>query len=534
MCSGYPRLFARIVKKYELGRKYRSIFGGTMWIIKSSEFIVRGNRLLRMYSYYSLFLALLMMTIDDIDKKNVIFGQQAPYLFLVLASIYIFAASIFAAIASRNPDPQAATSYVFLEVAILAGMMYASGGLETGFSSLLLVPLVISNLLAPGVLGYGVAAWASIAIFYSQHIWPDNFAPQQIVNTGVFGALCFALAWLTQALSGRLQSALSLASDRAKHIRRLQGFSQRALMNMPGGIIACDPSGQILFHNPQAYAWFGIVDNTLLPASLTDIKDSKRIDVNGEQLLVTRVNIPDSQQDYLLFIEDSARIEAEAQQIKLASLGRLTASIAHEIRNPLSALRQASQLLAETPYLKSEEQHLTQIIEQHCMRINRTIEDILQLARGHQANVEVLRLKPWLVHFHDQLKHLEPAPDYSLTIECADDILVPFDADHLQQILHNLAVNGLRYARKQNHGNAQLQLRVSTNNTRVFLDVLDNGFGVAASIRKNLFEPFNTGEHNGTGLGLYLCRELCQANQSRIEYIQQSQGACFRITMRKA
>ena len=499
----------------------------------STGLMVRGNHLLRLYSYYSLLLALLLMVITGLDRDTVFVGNVRPLLMLSAATAYVIAAALFAAIASRNPDPQAATGYVFVEIALLSAMMLASGGLGSGFSSLLLIPLVISNLLAPGVLGYGVAAWTTLAIFYTEFLRNDVSDPQTLVSAGSYGFLCFALAWVTQSLSRRLNSALSLASEQATRLRRLQRLSQQALMDMPDGIIACDQQHRILFFNQRARQWFNLFEGQLLPAPLRIGQEQEMLDTGNEQLLLRRVTLSGSEAgDYLLEIEDSSRVAAEAQQFKLASLGRLTASIAHEIRNPLSALRQAAQLLAETPYLQTDERQLTHIIEQHCLRINRTIEDILQLSRRSRSSSESLRLTPWLEHFAQQFRDQHAGEFFSLNYHCPNDILIMFDADHLQQILHNLCSNGLRYARRHAGDQASLTLTVQTiSPQRVQLDIIDNGGGVNEEHSRHLFEPFYTTEHNGTGLGLYLCRELCEANQARIQYHSITDGACFRLLL---
>lgn len=504
--------------------------------IKSTDLIVHGRRLLRFYSYYSLFLALLLIITDALDDGNIIIASRLPHVFLIASSAYVVVASLFAAIANREPDPQLAVSYVFLEIALLTALMHASGGLETGFSSLILIPLVISNLLAPGVLGYGVAAWTTIAVLYTQHMWPDTYKTQEVVNSGLYGMLCFTLAWLTQALSRRLNSALSLASDQATRIRRLQQFSQQALLELPSGIIACDRHNRILFYNHQVLNWFRLKEGLPLPDRLRGDSEEFRLQVRHDNLLIRRVSLSGGMEgDYLLYIEDAAQISAKAQQFKLASLGRLTASIAHEIRNPLSALRQAAQLLAETPDMADTEKQLTGIIEQQCLRINRTIEDILQLSRRRQVTPESMQLTPWLTHFAEQFRSTATTSHYQLAIHATEDLKALFDPDHLQQVLHNLCANGLRYALKNAPDNARLTLIAGVNNQRqIQLDVVDNGGGVPAEQRPHLFEPFYTTEHSGTGLGLYLCRELCEANQAQIQYHPLPNGTCFRILMKPA
>ena len=495
-----------------------------------SDFLIKGQRLLRLYSYYSLFLALLLIIADSIDRQDILLAGNAPRVFLIVSSLYVIIAAAFVAFASRRPNPHNAISYVFLEIALLSALMFASGGSDSGFSSLILIPLVISNLLAPGVLGFGVAAWSTLALFYTQQYLLADLEAQSIVHSGLQGTLFFTLAAITQSLSSRLQSTLSLADKQATRIRRLQNFSKTALYELPNGVIACDKDHQILLFNQQASRWFELQEGVPLPTLLQQTRPGDVLEHQQLNLLINRVALEQAEPgDYLLYLEDSARISAEAQQIKLASLGRLTASIAHEIRNPLSALRQAAQLLGETDYLQPAEQKLTQIAEQHCMRINRTIEDILQLSRRTQACRETLRLRPWLVHFADHFRNLHAQQTFSLKYRCDESLLIDFDPDHLQQILHNLCSNGLRHALQHRPDNACLYLIAQQKDDKVQLTIADNGGGVSAEQQKHLFEPFYTTEHNGTGLGLYLCRELCEANHATIQYIRSRNQTCFRI-----
>lgn len=494
-----------------------------------SEQLVNGSRLLRLYSYYSLLLALVLVVLTVLDTNHLYVGRDYPTLMLASSATLVVLAALFTVIAYRQPDPQLATGYIFIEVALLSCMMLASGGLGTGFSNLIILPLVVSNLLTPGILGYSVAAWTTIAVFYTQYMW-GNTQTSEHISIGLYGFLSFILAFITQNISARLNSALSLASEQATSIRRLQRFSQQALMDMPDGIIACDQQHRILFLNHRAKQWFLLKEGEDLPDYLRNAAPQSILEHHGETLLIRQVKPHDSERDdYLLEIEDGARLAAEAQQIKLASLGRLTASIAHEVRNPLSALRQAAQLLAENEHIKEEDLYLTNVIEQQSLRINRIIEDVLQLSRRQQAKMETLRLEPWLKHFSEQFRDQHKKEHFHLHIECPPTLLIQFDADHFQQILHNLCSNALRYALAENPNNAQIFLNAQPSDELVELTIIDNGKGVKEEYIHNLFEPFYTSEHNGTGLGLYLCRELCEANNARIQYQHIATGACFKM-----
>lgn len=496
----------------------------------TSELLVRGHRLLRLYSYYSLFLALLLILVNSVDTGRAIIGSHHAMLFSITVAVYVFCASVFVVVASRNPDVELATSYVFIETALLAQLMFASGGLDSGFSSLLLIPVVIANLLTPGVLGYAVAAWTALAIMFWQHLWPEHYHTPDLVNAGTYGFLCFLLAGLTQALSRRLKSALQLANQQSQRLKRLQKLSRQAVMDLPYGMVACDQEQRVIFANEVAMQHFVLQEGKPLPDRLCSLRAQFTIEHDHQRWNVRRQPLNDQSGDALLLIEDEARIAARAQQLKLASLGQLSASIAHEIRNPLSAMRHAAQLLAETSYLATEEQQLTRMIEQHSMRINRTIEDMLQLARRRPTDIGMIALPAWLERFQEHFRSRHDTISLKWTLHCDPSLCIRFDAHQLEQVLENLCSNGLRHARQANPNSPRLTIQArALSNRRVQIDVIDNGNGVSEEQQAHLFEPFFTTEQQGTGLGLYLCRELCEANHANIHYHFLNQGSCFRI-----
>jgi two-component system sensor histidine kinase PilS (NtrC family) len=341
-----------------------------------------------------------------------------------------------------------------------------------------------------------------------------------------------------------LNSTLDITQIQAADINRLRKINKHILFYLPDAMIACNKNNVILLSNDMAQQWFYCKEKDVLPPFLMcyiKSKDNQKVHFthDGRHLILNKSPLSNSLEgDYVLSIEDASHIAAEAQQIKLASLGRLTASIAHEIRNPLSALRHAAQLLAEAPDLSKGDIKLTQIIEQHCMRINRTVEDILQISRRDNATAEVIKLKPWLDHFSNAFRQSHKE-DFSLVISCNPKYLICFDPDQLQQVLHNICGNGLRYALLKNPTQAEIRITARQHvNGSINLYLVDNGSGISEENQRKLFEPFFTTEHTGTGLGLYLCREICEANETSIQYIPNDQltenlGTCFRLNFNK-
>jgi two-component system sensor histidine kinase PilS (NtrC family) len=221
----------------------------------------------------------------------------------------------------------------------------------------------------------------------------------------------------------------------------------------------------------------------------------------------------------------------QAQQLKLASLGGLTASIAHEIRNPLGAISHAAQLLEESTDLRKEDARLAEIIHQHTVRANKVIENVLQLSRRKQSSPELLDMKVWLEQFiADFCTNQDQNCDIKFICD-QDNLQFRVDASQIHQVLTNLFQNGIRYSEKKT-GERTLTVVADFNiqSEQPTLDIIDQGEGIPMEQQDKVFEPFYTSEKSGTGLGLYIARELCEANQARLDLQPIRNGCCFRIT----
>ena len=260
-------------------------------------------------------------------------------------------------------------------------------------------------------------------------------------------------------------------------------------------------------------------------------------DVNHQGAMAVRARFVQSgaraSETSLIYLEDT-QVEGERlQELKLASLGQLTASIAHEIRNPLGAISHAAQLLSESEELSKADSRLAQIIIDNSKRTDSTIDTVLNLSRRKLPKRTIIRLKHWLKEFFDDFlaQNKLRSDQLSLFIEPAD-LEVNFDPSHLHQILWNLSRNAVKYAKKDKSKlSLVIQVGVPDHAKNIVLNVMDNGTGVSKELAERLFEPFNAGSTQGTGLGLFMCRELSQANGSTLEYIQlASSGSCFRLS----
>ncbi|WP_201554988.1 sensor histidine kinase [Psychrobacter sp. 72-O-c] len=247
--------------------------------------------------------------------------------------------------------------------------------------------------------------------------------------------------------------------------------------------------------------------------------------------------IPLKDQSQLVMLEDLRREQASAQQLKLASLGQLTASIAHEIRNPLAAISQASQLLMEDVVENvtdndsnidrssdiTDNHELYKMIFAQTKRVNRIIEDVLKLSRQQTPNQQTLALAEWMPLFLNN--HFQ---DHDIFLHMRTQPVIQFDTHQLEQILINLINNGLRHS-SYAHPHAYVEIEIYHAENDVIIDVLDGGSGVSSANLNRLFDLFFTTAESGTGLGLYLSQSFCEANQARLLYIPEHEKTCFRV-----
>jgi two-component system sensor histidine kinase PilS (NtrC family) len=235
----------------------------------------------------------------------------------------------------------------------------------------------------------------------------------------------------------------------------------------------------------------------------------------------------------LIYLEDLGRAQNEAQQMKLAAMGRLTASIAHEVRNPLSAINQAAQLLEEDGAVAPEGQRLLSMIRNNAKRIDRIVGEVLQLNRRDRQQPEVIPLGEFVRTLTEEIVQAEGIPADGVDIDITDDLLVMFDRGHLNQIAWNLLRNAWQHCRK-GAGSIRIAARPGYMGDAVICELADDGPGVPAQYRAQIFEPFFTTRPGGTGLGLYIARELADANGAALELVAKSPGAIFRMTFKRA
>lgn len=512
--------------------------------------IEQGQRILRLYHLYRISVGLALVLLTSSDMHHELLNMVDAQLFRFGSWTYLAINVVLGVLLQQTHRPLPLFALTLFDVSLLSTLFYAGGGISSGLAPLLVISVAIANSILRGRLGLLIAALASSGLIYLTFYLSLQHpaATSQYVQAGALGALCFAAALIIQALGRRLQQSESLARRHAADVADLQTLNALILQRMRTGILVLDPQQRVLLANPSSQGQLGesqLVTRPLAqscPNLLERLHEWQANPALRPQTLQAFAEGPVLQPSFvplrrkgernlLIFLEDVSKVAQQAQQLKLASLGRLTAGIAHEIRNPLGAISHAAQLLQEAEELSAADRRLTQIILDQSRRMNLIVENILQLSRRRQAEPQLLDLRYWLHRFvGEQRESLHG--DSTLHLECASGSLqTRMDPQQLTQILTNLVQNGLRHS-AQKHGRGQVWLRLFRDEQSQLpvLEIGDDGDGIPADQLGNLFEPFFTTESKGTGLGLYISRELCESNRARLDHVPREGGACFRIT----
>lgn len=510
----------------------------------------QAQRLLRLYHLYRLSVGIILVLLISTDMDNQLLRSANDDLLRGGSWLYLILNILLVVFFEKTRRPTQLFTLALVDVLLLCVLFYAAGGVASALGNLLIVSVAISNALLRSRIGLLIAAVGALGIVGLSFLLNLSHAasPNDYLQVGTLGALCFAAALLVQGLVRRLEVSENLAEQRASEVMGLEALNALILQRMRTGILVLDDQRRVQLANHSALSLLGSPDleGQRLEDCAPDLVDrmqlwrnnptlrpqSVKIASNGVELQPSFIALDQSfAPQTLVFLEDIAQIAQHAQQLKLAGLGRLTAGIAHEIRNPLGAISHAAQLLRESEELTSADRRLTQIIQDHSQRMNRVIENVLQLSRRQQTEPQRLDLKPWLEQFVAQTR--EGAIDrQQIHLHIGSgDLRTLMDPNQLTQILDNLVRNAWRHS-AQEHDQAQvwLDLFVDPDSQLPIIEIRDDGAGVAPEQQAHLFEPFFTTSAQGTGLGLYLSRELCESNQARLDFKPRQGGGCFRIT----
>lgn len=496
--------------------------------------------------YFNLF-RLLLAGIFIVGGRSFGLGGEHPLVFDAAAFGYLAAvlALGFPDAVRRLGLERVILLQILADVLALSVIMWASGGYRSGMPVLMMVVLAGTGLLAEGRMVLFFAALATLAVLI-ENAW--RFAaggqPGDFLQVGIFCTGFFGIAVVSRRLALRAQANASLAAERGEALARQQAVNERIIRDMHDGVIVVGSDGRALQVNPQASALLGVariegrrleeIDPVFAEALARDDVQEPRVLRLGAAGRLMRCRTVRSAADggtgeALLYLTDFEDVERQMQQVKLAALGRLTASMAHEIRNPLSAVTQAAELLCEEKRADMQAR-LARIINDNAHRIERMIRDVLALGRREHAVPEALQLAAFVDEVIDARVLTNDTERAVYGIEIGHDVTLGVDRAHLHQILDNLLANARRYCSGQ-PGSVRLRAEALPGG-RVALHVIDDGPGLDGATRSHLFEPFFTTHAKGTGLGLYIARELAEANDATLELQGEGPGADFVLTGR--
>lgn len=509
--------------------------------------------MLRVFNFYRLVLACLFLVLYYSPLRGSYIDPGYTTLYLNASLTYfllIITNGLFILRQNTSYATQAQVA-IFTDIFLLTIIMHSCGGITSGVGALMLVTTAAGGILIGGRCAMVFAALASLFIFAEQaYIYRlGYFKSAYYPYTGMLGAGFFTIALLSYILAKRTEQTELISSQRKQTIVSLEELNQYIIQNMQSGIIITDGQQNINRYNEASPRLLG---RNILPENLADISlnlssafkqwlanpimNNARVTIPGQaDVYVSFASLPTQHTHFfMLTLEDISLYNQRVQKSMLVSLGQLTANIAHEIRNPLGAISHAGQLLAESPSLSTQEIRLTEIIQTHALRMNLIIEEILQLSRRNDSKRERIHLPSWLESYL-QIFEYENSKQYEqfyLSVD-ADVQDAACDSGHLTQILNNLCENALKYGYV---ADKKIQIKVSTFFRQPCIDVIDYGKGPSATSVKHLFEPFYTTSSSGTGLGLYISRELAELNKAMLSYhaLPDEQGCYFRLCLANA
>jgi two-component system sensor histidine kinase PilS (NtrC family) len=505
-------------------------------------------RLLSLLNVYRVLCAAVMLMVASL-AQNRLFTLHDPTLFYILCAAYLAygAVGFLATRTLQWPLPRLVLLLFMLDLSFMVGFLYASGGTGSGLGMLLFPWLAGNAWMLRSRIAFFHAALATVALLVLEIFWSVRFGTggSQFLPVGLLGLGYFATSGLSMLLGRYAYASELLAAQRGIDIENLAQVNQRIIQDMQDGVLVVDGNTRVRAFNSQAERLLGQFGEKESGMTLTDYslpisnywqawathagEDPPPLSVGGKLLRVRFVPVAQRRVDgALIYLEDLSRAQVQAQQIKLAALGRLTANIAHEIRNPLSAINHATELLLEEAALSETPRKLLGIVHTNSGRIDRIVREVLELNRRDRRQPENFELTHVLRTLVEEIIQVERIPPECVTIELAGSPAVRFDRGQFAQIVWNLLRNAWQHCRRQARS-IVLSARPGYSPYHVLFEVADDGPGVPAAARPQLFEPFFTTRAGGTGLGLYVARQICEANGATLDLVETSSGGLFRV-----
>ncbi|MDB6105864.1 MAG: two-component system, NtrC family, sensor histidine kinase PilS [Gammaproteobacteria bacterium] len=515
-------------------------------------------RVIGLLNLYRLLVPIVLIAVQALARPHSALLTVHPRLFLSACVAYLAAAMLL--IIARRLE-WSSLRFVALvnsgvDAAAIGLILYASGGVSSGLGILLVLPVGAMAVLADHRDAFLIAAVAAIAVLIQQIFvnLEDAASTTDYTTAGVLGAVLFLIALSAWPIANRLRESEALVRRQEVDLANLAQLSQYIVQHLRESILVIDTHDRIRLINESAAHILG--DTSAVPEALLGeasprllylletwrqnqgstavFPPSDQTFVGADGARVIRANFAplgsSNPAPVIVFLEDTSLLVEKVQQSKLAALGRLSASIAHEIRNPVGAMSHAAQLLGESSSLTSGEKRLTEIMRTNADRVSAIINNVLSLSKRAETRAETISLQAWTEEFHQEFCETMQLSRERLRTDALSPVEVRVDPSQLRQIVWNLCENAFK------HGVADrpeeiIEIRHGrlTPTGRPYLQVMDRGAGVNPDHAERIFEPFFSGGR-GTGLGLFLARELAQTNGATLLYEpRHGGGSIFRL-----
>jgi two-component system sensor histidine kinase PilS (NtrC family) len=531
-------------------------FGGPNTATERTLADQTARRIQRLVGVFRLLLALGLLGLALLDRDPPLLAARYPDWFAIIALAYAaFAAgSLALPWVSASVDDSLVPLRLLVDIVAVTLLMHTGGGISSGIGGLLVVLIGAASLSLTGEQALLAAAVGALAVLGEQALsaYLGLSSANAFIPAGVLGAIIFVIAATASPLARRLQESEALARQRGIDLANLAQLNDYVIQNLRESIVVVDADDRVRLINQSAAELLGAPGREtgralqeLSPALQRILSNWRRGEAGPESTLgfdsasrsarISTYFAPledDRRGPLLMFLEDSSLIAEKVRQTKLVALGRLSASIAHEIRNPVGALSHAGQLLKESPSIGDSEQRLLDIINVNSRRVSEIVENVMQLSRRDRTRAASIALEVWAVDFAREFCSTLELDEGQVSIDAArENISVRMDPSHLHQVCWNLCENALKYASEAAGGICvEISYGRMPGSRRPFLAVSDRGPGIDEDMRDRLFEPFATGRSGGTGLGLFISRELCECNRASLVYeLREGGGSIFRI-----
>jgi len=519
-----------------------------------------NRRVLTLIGSFRLLASAAIVLVAVLQTDPAFLGGRYPILFIATACIYCLSSVTIALIlrGEQAHTRQLAWLQLVVDIACITLIVHSSGGLGSGLEALLVVFVVASAMTLSARGSYFAAAIAALAVLLEQSLsfLQGTTTAAQFIPAGVIGAIMLVMALAIQPIVRRVGETSELARQRGIDLENLAQLNDYIIQNLREAIVVVDANQTIRLINQAAVEQLGTerlqAGDHLSKASPEMHKLLQEWQANNHELAQdapsfmsadrsTIVNAhfaplgdpddPGGKGPVLIFLEDASLLAEKVQQSKLAALGRLSASIAHEIRNPIGALSHAGQLLRESADIKEQDKRFLEIIQTNSKRVSEIVDNILQLSRKEAIRYQQMQLENWTRDFVKEFESTLELFEGQLSIVDSENVEVRVDPGHLHQVAWNLCENAVKYA-SETAGAIAVELRYGrlSKSGRPFLEISDHGPGIPPELEDSVFEPFATGRMGGTGLGLYICRELCERNGGSLRYrSREGGGSTFQV-----